>query len=156
MISANPPRHGEGDHAQHGGGGVPQARRPEVITARKLRKEMNLPEALLWQRLRGKAAGAKFRRQHPVGPYIVDFYCREASLVVEIDGQVHDAVDRLASDANRDAFLNENGYLVLRTPAAEVLRDVDNVADMIARKALAARPLHRPADGPPPRAGEDF
>ncbi|WP_448663593.1 endonuclease domain-containing protein [Sphingomonas sp. CJ20] len=152
MIS-DPPRHGEGDRAQRGGGGAPSVRRPEVESARRLRREMSLPEVLLWQRLRGGKAGAKFRRQHPVGPYVVDFYCREAALVIEIDGEVHGANTRIARDAHRDAFLRENGYEVLHVNALEVLRDADQAAAAIA--TLVARPLHHPSDGPPPRAGED-
>jgi very-short-patch-repair endonuclease len=150
-VSLNPPRHGEGDRAQRGGGGVPRAHRPEVDTARRLRREMSLPEVLVWQRLKGSKAGARFRRQHPIGAYIVDFYCAEARLVVEIDGEVHTA--RLGADEARDRFLAENGYKVVRVTAAEVLNDVDRAVEAIA--SLVAPPLHRPAGGPPPRAGED-
>jgi very-short-patch-repair endonuclease len=129
-------------------------RRPEVDTARRLRKRMSLPEVLLWQQLRGAKSGPKFRRQHPVGPYIVDFYCREAALIVEIDGEVHSRGDRPARDETRQAFLIENGYRVLRIPAADVLRNVGEIAASIA--AFVASPLHQPAAGPPPRAGEDL
>jgi very-short-patch-repair endonuclease len=128
--------------------------RPEVDIARKLRKDMSLPEVMLWQQLRGGKSGLKFRRQHPVGPYIVDFYCREASLVVEVDGEAHSRGDRPERDKLRDAFLIENGHKVLRIPAADVLRDAGAAAASIA--AFAARPLHQPAAAPPPRAGEDL
>ncbi|MFW2830880.1 endonuclease domain-containing protein [Sphingomonas sp. ID0503] len=116
---------------------------------------MSLPEVLLWERLRGSKTGAKFRRQHPVGPYVADFYCRLAKLVIEVDGEAHDRADRPIHDAHRDAFLKENGYRVLRILASDVLRDVDGVASSIA--ALVTRPLHHQpaAGGPPPRAGED-
>jgi very-short-patch-repair endonuclease len=134
-----------------GGGGVRQLRRPEVVTARKLRREMSLPEVLLWQRLRGSATGMKFRRQHPVGPYVADFFCREASLAVEVDGQIHDASEW--HDRERDRFFETNGLQVLHVAAADVLADPDAVAASIG--ALALRPLHQPAAGPPPRAGED-
>ena len=153
MRLHNPPRNGEGDQPKAGGGGAPPARRPEVVIARGLRREMSLPEVLLWQRLRGGKAGAKFRRQHPVAPYVVDFYCREAALIVEVDGKAHDNADRAARDERRDAFLSENGFRVVHVAAGDVLRDVDGVAASIA--ALVATPLHRPSDGPPPRAGED-
>jgi very-short-patch-repair endonuclease len=128
--------------------------RPEVSTARKLRRKMSLPEVLLWQRLRGGKADLKFRRQHPIGPYIVDFYCAEARLVVEIDGKVHDATEAQAQDAQRDAFVRENGYQVLRLNAANVLKNADEAAAAVV--SLAACPLHHPADGPPPRAGEEL
>jgi H+-translocating NAD(P) transhydrogenase subunit alpha len=97
--------------------------RPEVSTARKLRREMSLPEVLLWRALRGEKTGIKFRRQHPVGPYVVDFYCRATSLIVELDGEAHERGDRPQRDVLRDRFLKENGYRVTRVNAAEVLRD---------------------------------
>jgi very-short-patch-repair endonuclease len=115
---------------------------------------MSLPEVLLWQPLRGSKAGLKFRRQHPIGNYVVDFYCREAALAIEIDGEAHSRADRPVRDDRRDAFLKENGYQVLHIQASEVLADADRVATSIA--SLVARPLHHPADGPPPRTGEDF
>lgn len=128
--------------------------RPEVAVARRLRREMSLPEVQLWQRLRRISGGVRFRRQHPIGPYVVDFYCARAALVVEIDGLAHDCADRPARDALRDAFLTDNGYRVVRIAAARVLADAQATADAIV--SLAARPLHRPADGPPPRTGEDL
>ncbi len=155
MDGVNPPRHGEGDRAAQprGGGGVPQTRRPETYTARKLRRDMSLPEVLLWQRLRGQATGLKFRRQHPVGNYIADFYCSSVKLVIEVDGESHNRVDRPTRDLHRDRFMEENGYQMLRIAASEILKDADKVAASIA--ALGASPLHRPAGGPPPRAGEE-
>ena len=139
--------------SEAGGGGVPQAHRPEVYTARKLRRDMSLPEVQLWQRLRGGKAGLKFRRQHPIGPYIVDFYCREAALAIEVDGEGHNRGDRPQRDERRDAFLKDNGLRVLHVAAARILHDPDGTADAIV--ASAARPLHHPSDGPPPRSGEE-
>jgi len=127
--------------------------RPEVSAARKLRREMSLPEGLLWRALRGEKTGVKFRRQHPVGPYVVDFYCRVASLVVEVDGEAHERGDRPQRDMLRDRFLEENGYRVTRVNAAEVLRDLDAVVTSIV--ALAALPHHHASHGPPPRSGEE-
>ena len=108
------------------------------------------------QRLRGKQAGAKFRNQHPIGPYVVDFYCSVGRLVFEVDGEVHNRGDRPARDERRDAFLHENGYRVIHIPAGEILKDADEVAAGIA--SLVANPLHhRPtAGGPPPHAGEEL
>ncbi|MHA6721470.1 endonuclease domain-containing protein [Sphingomonas sp. RS2018] len=139
--------------AGRGGGGVPQMLRPEVALARRLRRDMSYPEVLLWRHLRGGATGSRFRRGHPIGPYVADFYCAAARLVVEIDGEVHAQPDAIGHDRVRDRFLADNGYRLIRVPAADVLRDAHAVADAIG--ALAARPLHRPSDGPPPRAGED-
>ena len=130
-------------------------RRPETYTARRLRRQMTLPEVLLWERLRGQKTGVKFRRQHSIGVYVVDFYCAALKLVVEVDGRAHDMGSNPQRDASRDGFLAENGYAVLRIPAQEVLDDADRVADMIAQ---TVSPLHHQpaAGGPPPRAGEDI
>jgi very-short-patch-repair endonuclease len=156
MAHSNPPRNGEGDHAQRGGGGSRPAQRPEVYFARNLRQEMSLPEVLLWERLRGAATGVKFRRQHPIGPYVADFYCSALKLVLEVDGKGHDHGDRPKRDLARDAFLKENGYEVVRVAAVDILKNADDVAQSIA--TLVANPLHHQpaADGPPPRTGEDL
>jgi len=155
----DPPRDGEGDRAakRRGGGGSAPLRRPAVYAARKLRRTMSLPEALLWQRLRGSPGGVAFRKQHPIDPYVADFYCSSAKLVIELDGISHDLGERPLRDEKRDAFLRERGYRVFRITATEVLRDPDAVAESIVSYA-AANPLHRPAapDGPPPRPGEDL
>ena len=130
--------------------------RPEVSIARKLRRDLSLPEVLLWQRLRGNQAGLKFRRQHPIGPYVVDFYCAALKTVVEIDGEAHSRADRPARDMVRDGFIVENGFRVVRVAARRVLNDPDAAADAIV--AYIARPLHplpEEAKGPPPRAGEE-
>ncbi len=136
---------------------MPRGLRPEVATARHLRRAMSLPEVLLWQNLRAKKTGLKFRRQHPVGPYVVDFYCPEFRLAVEIDGEGHNRGDRPGRDERRDAFLTENGFRVLRVAAARILKDPLAATEAIA--AYAARPLHHlpeEANGPPPRSGEDL
>ena len=148
----NPPRNGEGDRPKGGGGGSPPTQRPVVYRARALRKDMSLPERMLWQALRLRPAGLKFRCQHPIGPYIVDFYCAAARLAVEVDGMAHDMGDRPRHDIERSNLLKENGYRVLRVSAQRVLADAVGTADAIA--ARAESPHHRPADGPPPRAGE--
>jgi very-short-patch-repair endonuclease len=116
---------------------------------------MSLPEALLWQRLRGSPGGNAFRKQHPIDPYVADFYCSAARLVIEIDGEAHDRSDRPQRDEARTAFLRERGYRVLRIAAADVLKDPDGAAASIV--AHAANPLHHRAarGGPPPRPGED-
>ncbi|WP_395394640.1 endonuclease domain-containing protein [Novosphingobium sp. BL-8A] len=114
--------------------------------ARRLRREMTLPEVLLWQRLRQKPAGLKFRRQHPSGNYVADFYCHDARLVVEVDGSCHDMGNNPARDAKRDAWFQEIGLRVIRVPASDVLRDADEATAFIA--SVACQPI-------PPRAGED-
>jgi very-short-patch-repair endonuclease len=147
-----PPRNGEGDRAKRGGGGSRPMQRPVVYNARRLRKEMTVPERMLWQLFRTRPNGLKFRRQHPVGPYIVDFCCLSARLIVEVDGMAHDMGDSPKRDEIRTRFLKENGYRVLRVSAQRVLVDVVATADAIV--ARAESPLHHPSDGPPPRSGE--
>jgi len=134
-----------------GGGALPQRASPEAYTARRLRKVMSLPEVLLWQQLRGKASGIKFRRQHPIGPYVVDFFAGERALVVEVDGASHDA--RQSYDAARDDYLKSRGFRILRIAAADVLRDPSKAASSVV--VFAVPPLHQPSAGPPPPAGED-
>jgi len=121
---------------------------------------MSLPEVLLWQALRKRPGGLKFRRQHPSGPYVLDFFCGDGRLAIEIDGQVHRYGDRPERDAIRDARLAEAGIATMRVRASDVLRDVEAVVAGILAEARARLPLHHPAlpDGPPPRdkLGEDF
>ncbi len=126
---------------------------PVVKRARELRKAMSLPEVQLWRQLRLRPNGLKFRRQHPIAPYVVDFCCMSARLVVEIDGFAHNTGNRPARDTARTRFLENNGYTVIRISAAQVLADTVGTAEAIA--GCGAKPLHRPAGGPPPRAGED-
>ncbi|HWT11809.1 MAG TPA: endonuclease domain-containing protein [Allosphingosinicella sp.] len=116
---------------------------------------MSLPEVLLWQRLRGSPNGISFRKQHPIDPYVADFYCSAARLVIEVDGEAHDRGDRPRRDETRTAFLQERGYQILRIVAGDVLKDPDGVAESIV--AYAAAPLHHRAarGGSPPRPGED-
>lgn len=146
------PRNGEGDRAKRGGGGKPAMQRLIVYRARQLRREMSVPERLLWQALRSRPQGLKFRRQHPIGPYVVDFCYLAERLVVEGDGVVHDMGSNPARDTVRTKFLNDNRYRVLRVSAQRVLVDALGTAEAIAVRV--ASPLHRPADGPPPRGGE--
>jgi very-short-patch-repair endonuclease len=154
MERIDPPRNGEGDRARRGGGGSEALRRPEVYTARKLRRAMSLPEVLLWEQVRGGKLGPKFRRQHPVGPYVADFYCPAARLIVEIDGEAHDRGDRPECDTRRDAYLIAKGFRILRLPAAGVLNDVETATKAILWQV--GHPLHQPSAGPPPRPGEDL
>ena len=87
--------------------------------ARELRREMTPPERELWQHLRGEQLGVKFRRQHPIGPYIADFYARQANLVVEMDGvAAHSGAEAAAYDQARDAFMRGLGLNVLRVSVA--------------------------------------
>jgi cyclase len=92
-----------------------------------LRKHMTPSELLLWERLKGKQLGFKFRRQHPIGQYIADFYCHKAQLVVEIDGGYHLNHDQIEYDLHRDDTMNSLGLRVLRYPNGKVLNQIDIV-----------------------------
>jgi very-short-patch-repair endonuclease len=96
--------------------------------ARALRGNPTDPEHLLWNRLRRRQlAGFKFRRQHSVGPYICDFACLEARLIVELDGSQH--VEQSAYDARRDSFLRSRGFRVLRFWNNDVLNQTEIVIE---------------------------
>ena len=102
-----------------------------VKRARKLRREMSLPEVKLWQILRTSPGGHRFRRQHPAGPFVLDFFCARANLAIEIDGFAHETGDRPARDAARDVWLRERRIDTLRIPATDVLRDAGEMAGAI-------------------------
>ena len=122
-----------------------------VRLARRLRKEMTLPEVILWTELRKRPAGLKFRNQHPAGKYVVDFFCASAKLAIEIDGEAHSRGDRPVKDAARDQWLSRSGIATLRIAAHDVLSNLDGVITHILEQAMARLPLHHPAGGPPPR-----
>jgi very-short-patch-repair endonuclease len=122
-----------------------------VRNAKVLRRDMSLPEVMLWRVLRTKPEGIKFRRQHPLGPYVLDFYCATAKLAIEIDGIAHDMGDRPERDEQRDMYLESKGLRMVRIPASEVLNEVGEVADMIIRLCHSPSTIGR-ADGPPPHA----
>lgn len=98
--------------------------------ARELRQEMTQAEVVLWARLRNRGLGSlKFRRQHPIGSFVVDFYCDRFQLVVEIDGAVHDG--QQARDEARTAWLTERGYQIVRFRNEEVLENLSAVLEKI-------------------------
>ena len=132
-----------------------------VKRARKLRSEMSLPETILWRELRKRPGGHKFRRQHPAGDFVLDFYCAKARLDVEVDGWVHDNPQRAERDRNRSMFLRAQGIATTRIPAQRVLEDLEAVVRRIVvicdeRIEQLRVPLHQTTSGPPPRAGEDL
>ena len=125
-----------------------------VALARRLRRALSPPEARLWTRLRPRIPGMPiFRRQHPVGPYVIDFYCTDARFAVEVDGIAHDLGDRPQRDLRRDAWLSAQGVTVMHIAASEVMRGIDDVVDAIIRTAIeriAAAPTTALTRGPPP------
>jgi len=107
------------------------ATKKSMQLARQQRRAMSLPEVKLWALLRRSPGGVSFRRQHPIGPYVADFYCPAAKLVIEVDGQTHDfTVER---DEARDEFMRGLGLKIIRVPASEVLADALSVADGLVR-----------------------
>ncbi len=99
--------------------------------ARELRENQTDAERLLWSRLRGRQlAGFKFRRQHPVPPFIVDFACIEARLIVELDGGQH--AENASADARRTACIEREGFRILRFWNNEVLGNLEGVLETIA------------------------
>ena len=156
-AASNPPRNGEGDHAKHGGGGPRLLQTPikQVKRARRLRREMSLPEVLLWQVLRKRPDGNKFRRQFPIGQMTADFACLERRLIIEVDGEAHNFGDRPERDVARDAILRREGFRVMRIAARDV-DDMDAVLRYIVATCSSVGPLHHPTDGPPPRSGEEL
>ena len=125
--------------------------------AKALRKNMSGPEVMLWTRLRGRGEGRPaFRRQHPIGSIIVDFYCPAARLAIEIDGATHEDEAQRKRDEARDRWLSVQGIQVLRIPAGAVHRDLSGVVDGILHAAdalprrLAPSTTRSSAGGPPP------
>lgn len=108
--------------------------------ARALHRKLTLPEVLLWQQLRLGPGGFKFRKQHPAKPWILDFYCHEARLIVEVDGIAHDMGDRPQRDEARDAHFRSLGFRIVRIPAADVLLDPAEVAESLMLLCAASPP----------------
>ncbi|WP_081716462.1 endonuclease domain-containing protein [Asticcacaulis sp. AC460] len=100
----------------------------KLALAKQMRRQLTTPEYLLWERLKRRDGdGIAFRRQHPKGPYILDFYCHRVRLCVEIDGALHDS----DQDERRDRWLNTQGIEVYRIHAAEVFGNPDEVAESV-------------------------
>jgi very-short-patch-repair endonuclease len=126
----------------------------KTARARRLRLNSTNAELRLWNKLRSRAIdGCKFVRQEPIGPYVVDFVCRERRLVVEVDGGQHADSE---SDRLRDEWLRARNYRVLRFWNNDVIRNTNGVLEVIAASLQAESPPHPPAFGgrPLPASGE--
>ena len=121
-----------------------------IDRARRLRRTMSPPEVMLWQYLRTRPGGFKFRRQHPLGPFTLDFFCRSAAVAIEVDGDAHDMGDNPGRDERRDEWFARHGILTLRFPAADIFADLDDVARHI-EATCALRTPSTSFAGPPPR-----
>lgn len=102
---------------------------PEIFEiAKVLRNHLTETEILLWEELKdNKLDGLKFRRQHPINQFIVDFYCHKRKLVIELDGEIHQKQDQKERDEGRQFMLEELGITVIRFKNEEVLNDIDKV-----------------------------
>ncbi|MCC6719522.1 MAG: endonuclease domain-containing protein [Acetobacteraceae bacterium] len=113
-----------------------------VARARTLRRNATMPEQQLWRRLRASQLnGLKFRRQTPIGPYIMDFFAPSAWLVVEVDGITHVGTP---ADRERDAWLSGEGYRVPRVWNNEVMENLDGVLQLIQQAARGENPSPNP------------
>ncbi|MBN8903640.1 MAG: endonuclease domain-containing protein [Rhodospirillales bacterium] len=135
---------GEGVPPEH----APSAPKTQLQKARALRREATPAERKLWAALRNHAAhDLKFRRQVPIGPYIADFYCPAARLVIELDGVSH--WDATARDAVRDAWMRRHGLRVLRIPNAEIFRNLEGVVRLVILEAAGQDGGSHAAPPPP-------
>ena len=135
------------------------AKRPDaqLRRARAMRRAMTKAETILWNSVRDGQLGAKIRRQAPVGPYIADFACLAAKLVIELDGPPHERPEQQEHDRRRDAWMRERGWRVLRVPNDVVLGGGGMVLDLI-RRIMRENPSSDLASRGHllPRAGEGF
>ena len=129
-----------------------------LARARRLRKTLSPPELKLWLALKQAAAPDRspFRKQHPEGPFVLDFYAPRARVCVEVDGYVHGTTGAPGRDHRRDGWLAERDIEVVRVSASAVFENAHGVALRLLELAAArTRPPPRPSGPPPPRAGED-
>lgn len=99
--------------------------------ARHSRQHPTIAEHILWERLRGNQTGYKFRRQHPMLNYLVDFYCHALQYVIEVDGSIHGEPMNDTEDKNKDLTLEENGIYVQRFTNEAVINDIESVMEQI-------------------------
>jgi very-short-patch-repair endonuclease len=108
--------------------------------AKQLRKQLTNAETILWSRLRRDSIqGRRFRRQHPIGPYVADFACMPIRLVIELDGETHSSPKEQKHDRVRDRYLNEHGWHVVRIWNGDVFENLDGVLEMIHNAVIARK-----------------
>lgn len=112
-----------------------QGQREYLDLKRQLRVSLTEPERRLWSKLRARQLhGLKFRRQHGIGPFIVDFYCPERSLVLEIDGESHADAEQIRKDQQRDRYLESIGLRVIRYQNHDVMNNLDGVLEDLLKR----------------------
>lgn len=118
------------------------ARASTFAAARNLRKNMTLHELILWKKLRDKTLfKIKFRRQHPIDFYIVDFYNHDFRLVIEVDGEIHETLKAQEYDERRTRHLQKFGITVLRFTNYEIISDINSVIHQINKTITDSSPL---------------
>lgn len=109
-------------------------RQQQKLQRQQLRANMPMPEKILWAKIRNQQLGVKFRRQHGIGRYIVDFYCPECALVIELDGDSHYHQGAQEYDAIRDEFMRSMELQVLRFTNVDVMNNLESVVIKICEK----------------------
>lgn len=99
--------------------------------ARELRRQQTHAETILWGYLKTKPSGYKFRRQHPLGIYIVDFYCHKLKLVIEADGSIHDVKEIKEHDRERQSAIEKSNIKVIRFTNDQILNELETVIEEI-------------------------
>ena len=132
--------------------GMHQDAKPELFDfARHNRDNPTQAEAILWESLRNKKLkGHKFRRQHPIGAYILDFYCHASKLCIEIDGGYHLTKERVEYDKNRTIELRNIGIKEIRFTNEQIINDLNKVLETILQSLIVAPPDATPAPAPTP------
>lgn len=147
-----PQREREGAAKPRKGEGVTGYDKPTLLKAKSLRCNLTDAERKLWSILRNsQLSGAKFPRQQPIGPLVVDFVCQQQRLIVEADGGQHSGNPK---DSRRTAFLEGKGYRVLRFWNNDILANLDGVAQIIAAALSAPHPARASRESPSPSRGE--
>ena len=125
-----------------------------IRRARELRKSMTPPERRLWNVLKQRPDGFKFRKQHEHGPYYLDFFCYEAALAIEVDGLAHEMGSNPQRDERRDEWLASRGISTVRVRATDVRDNLDGVImyiiDACRRRSAAEEVPSTASGGPPP------
>ena len=119
-------------------GGMFEGASPIIFAnAKHLRRNMTDAEILLWMDLKNGISGLKFRRQHPIGLYIADFYCHKAKLIIEIDGSIHNDPSIKKMDEQREKDLKYLGYKIIRFTNQQVLNNLEKVVESIIKEITA-------------------
>ena len=126
-----------------------------VRRARELRKRMSPTEVRLWRVLQTRPGGLRFRKQHPCGPFVFDFYCNAAAVAVEVDGMAHDFESVAKADLRRDSWAEQQGIETIRIAAEEVRSNLEGVVELIVTRCQQRTPPPSSGWSPSPaNAGE--